>query len=68
VLRGVVYIGDVLAHNVHGVIVVLADPCLWGGLMVNPGFYGRRGDSCACPEMASRVVLTGVCVRSSFIR
>jgi hypothetical protein len=68
VLHGITYSGDVLVHSAPGVTVFLANPCLWGRLMVNLGFCGWRASSCACPEMASRVVLTGVCIRSSSVR
>jgi hypothetical protein len=66
-LHGIICSGDVLVHSAPGVTVVLVDPCLWSGLMVNLGFCERRGGSCACSEMALRVVLTGVCVWSSSI-
>jgi hypothetical protein len=68
VLHGVVYSDGVLVHSAPNVTVVLLDSHLWGGFMVNPGFCGQRGGSCACSEMASSVVLTGVHVWSSFVR
>jgi hypothetical protein len=57
-----------LMHSAPVVTVVLVDPRLKGGLMGNSGFRGRRGDSCACPGTALRVVLTGIHVRSSSVR
>jgi hypothetical protein len=58
---------DVLAYNMLGVTVVLANPCALRGLMVNPDFRKQHGDSCACRGMVSRGVLTGVHAWSSSV-
>jgi hypothetical protein len=59
-LHGVLYRVVVPAYNAGGVMVVMADPCFWGSLMVNPGFRGQCGGSYACAWMTSRVVFVGV--------
>jgi hypothetical protein len=58
----------VLVHSAPSVTVVLANSCLWGGLMTNSGFHRQCSDSCARLGTASRVALTGVRVWSSSIR
>jgi hypothetical protein len=62
VLHGILYSVIVTTCSACGVTVVLEDPRLWGSLMVNPNFRGRRGGSCAWAWMTLRVVLTSVYV------
>jgi hypothetical protein len=62
VLHGILYSVIVQVCSACGVTVVLADPHLWGSLVVNPDLHGRCDGSSICAGAASRVALTGVYV------